>query len=280
MAIPNRAPIDLYGTAVGATLATSLHARAKAGEKYDVGDWRDPQAEEAWAALEQMTRERGGDIHTILQTDQMTLVGTVLRSQAIDERVREFARAHGHVQVVTLGVGLCNRASRLADLDADWIGVDTEGVIALRRKILPQDPTRLVNGSVTQRHWLSEVEPAGPTVIVAEGLLMYLDRPTVTQLLVRLGDHFASPARLIADLHHSLLVLPKAHIAKLTGADFHFGAKSPAAFAQLAPGWRLAATDDTMAPISENAARISKAFATISRGQMYGVVTLDRAHWS
>lgn len=276
MSTPTPGTASLFGEDVGATLVTTLHARAVGAERHGVEGWADPQARAAWNVLDGMARERGITLEDLVLGGGMNTVGTVRRSQDMDARVREFAEDHGRIHVVTLGIGLCNRAARLDDLDASWVGVDSPDVAALRAAVLPDDVTRLVPGSVTDRDWLGEVASDRPTVLVAEGLLMYLTRAQVTQLLTRVGDHFTGPTRLIADLHHPLLVMPRAQIARLTGADYRFGVTSPRALAELVPGWRLVAADPTMARISTSAAVVSRVFGGLSRGQMYGVITIER----
>lgn len=267
---------SLFGDEVGATLVTTLSARATGAKTFGVTDWDDPQARDLWARLETKAAGSGRSLADIVLTGRMDVVGTIRRSQDIDARVRDFAGAHDSVQVVTLGIGLCNRAARLQDLSADWVGIDNQRVIALREELLPDDPTRLVAGSVTERGWLSAVDPGAPTVLIAEGLLMYLDRAQVTQLIGRIGDHFANGTWLVADMHNRLVVRAPATIAKLTGAHYRFGATSPQAFAQLSPGWHLVGVDDVMAQISTPAARASKVAGFLLRGMPYGVVTIER----
>lgn len=277
MTDPNLDYRPMFGNAVGSTLVTALYARARGAESAGVTDWDDPQARQAWEALDVLATEHGITLHDLTLTDTMNVVGTIRRSQDMDARVREFAAQHGHIRVVSLGVGLCNRAARLADLDAEWFGVDSPEVISLRAAVLPHDVTRRASGSVTERGWLSEIEPGPPTVFVAEGLLMYLTRAQTGQLLTRVGDHMTGPTRIVADLHHSLVAKPTAPIAALTGADFHSGTTSPRALAELSPGWRLHATDPTMARISPAAAVVSRIFRAVSGNPMYSVITIERS---
>ncbi|GAB79383.1 O-Methyltransferase involved in polyketide biosynthesis [Austwickia chelonae] len=271
----NTEPRPLFGNAVGSTLVTALYARAFGAQMFDVPEWEDPQALQAWQALAPLAAEQGIDLESLVLKEDVNVVGTIRRSQALDSRVCEFVAAHPGAQIVTLGVGLCNRASRLADLDAEWVGVDFPAVVDLRRRLLPEDATRLVAGSATDRPWLSEIDPTRPAVFVAEGFLMYLDRARVTQLLVRISDRMCAPVRVVADMHHSLFVLPTSPITGRTGADYHFGVSSPQAFAELSPGWSLVGADDTMAPIKPSSARISRVFALATKGMAFGVVTIE-----
>lgn len=266
----------LFGDAVGSTLVTALYARAIGAGRFGVADWDDSQARESWDTLELLAHEQGERLEDFALRDRIDVLGTIRRSQDIDTRVREFAAEHGPVHIVTLGIGLCNRAARMADLPAQWFGVDQVAVTALRSEVLPQDQTRLIVGSVTNPDWLASFDPAMPTVLIAEGLLLYLDRPEVAQLLVRIGDHFTGPARLIADVHHALLVRGRGPLTRRTGAIYHFGIYRPQQLAQLVPGWRLVGVDDTVARIGRAAAATSWIIRRVARGLIYGVVTLDR----
>lgn len=276
---------DVYGDAVGSTLAIPLHARAFASDVQGLESWNDPQARQAWDGLCRLSAEVGQDPMALVEDDELSLIGSVRRSEGFDAQVRQFAGLHGRIQVVSLGIGLCTQASRLADVDAEWLGLDRDAVCDLRERLLPGDAVRLVRGSVTDRDWLAAVDPAVPTLFIAEGLLMYLTRPQVTQLLVRIADHMQAPARCVADLHHALIsawvpdaLARRSSVTKGTGARFHFGATSLDAFAGLAPGWRPAAVEDTMSAISEKAARASKVFRAVTRGHMYALycIELDR----
>lgn len=282
----NREPRDLFGNAVGSTLAVTLFARARGAEMFGVTDWDDPQAREMWSALEDLAAQQDQRLEDLVVKDPWNVVGTIRRSQDIDARVRSFAEPRERTptatsspprsQVATLGLGMCNRASRLADLDVDWIGIDNADVVALRRRLLPDEPIRLVAGSVTERTWLAEIDPSRPTLLIAEGLLMYLDRPHVTQLISRIGDHFVGPTQFVADMHHTMAAAVPTPITRSTGAVFDFGAESPQWFAELVPGWRLVSVDDTMSRIGPASAQASRAFQLFSRGMLYGVVTIER----
>ncbi len=99
--------------------------------------------------------------------------------------------------VVELGGGLSTRAARLADvIEADWVCVDLPDIAALRRTW--SAPGRTVAASVLDPAWLPDLGD-GPPVFVAEGLLYYLPRPDVDDLLRRLGARFPG-AVLIMDV--------------------------------------------------------------------------------
>ena len=77
--------------------------------------------------------------------------------------------------------------------NAQWFDLDQPGVIDLRRKLYDEtDAYRMIGSSVTNPVWLDQIPTDRPTVVVAEGLLMYLTERDVRDLLARLADRFGS----------------------------------------------------------------------------------------
>lgn len=278
MTDPNLAAHPRFGNAVGATTVTPLRARAHGAELFNVTDWHDEQAQQAWERLERLGEAEGFDPVELCLLDESNTVGTIRRSQSFDLQVREFVESHKRSQVVSLGIGLCNRAHRLAHLDTSWIGVDHPDVLAVRRTLIPDDVTTLIDGDLTRREWLGQIDPAVPTIIAVEGVFMYLPEQAITQLLVRVADHFSADTRLVADAQYHLFARATQPITRRTGAEYQFGFRSFRHFASLAPGWRLHAADDMMSRMGPAAARASRVFRFFSRGRVYpySVVTLEK----
>lgn len=118
------------------------------------------------------------------------LVG--LRAKQLDDWTVDFLSRHPDAVVLHLGCGLDTRAFRVGRPDSvAWFDVDQPGVIELRRKLYDDGPGyRMIGSSVTDGGWLDEVPTGRPTLVVAEGLLMYLDEADVRELLQRLTDRF------------------------------------------------------------------------------------------
>ena len=117
-----------------------------------------------------------------------------LRAKQLDDWCVDFLARHPDAVVLHLGCGLDGRAFRLAPAPSVlWFDVDRPAVIELRRRLYDDtDGYRMIGSSVTDPHWLDHIPTGRPTLVVAEGLLMYLQESEVRQLLERLTDRFDS----------------------------------------------------------------------------------------
>ena len=117
-----------------------------------------------------------------------------LRAKQLDDWCADFLRRQRDAVVLHLGCGLDGRAFRLAvPPSVLWFDGDQPGVIELRRRLYDDtDRYRMIGSSVTDAQWLEQLPTGRPTLVVAEGLLMYLSEGGVRQLLARLTDRFDS----------------------------------------------------------------------------------------
>jgi methyltransferase (TIGR00027 family) len=127
---------------------------------------------------------------TMLPASNQYLV--VLRAKQFDDWCADFLRRQPDAVVLHLGCGLDGRAFRIAlPSSVLWFDVDQPGVIELRRRLYDDTQRyRMIGSSVTDPQWLDQVPTGHPTLVVAEGLLMYLDEAEVRRLLQRLTDRF------------------------------------------------------------------------------------------
>ncbi len=116
----------------------------------------------------------------------------VLRAKKLDDWSADFLRRQPDAVVVHLGCGLDGRAFRLGlPASVRWFDVDQPAVIELRRRMYDDtEHYRMIGSSVTDSQWLDQIPTGHPTLVVAEGLLMYLHESQVRQLLQRLTDRF------------------------------------------------------------------------------------------
>lgn len=115
-----------------------------------------------------------------------------LRAKKFDDWCADFLSRHPDAVVLHLGCGLDGRAFRL-DLppSVSWFDVDQPSVIGLRRQLYDDtERYRMIGSSVTELRWLDDVPAGRRTLVVAEGLLMYLHEEEVRRLVQRLVDRF------------------------------------------------------------------------------------------
>ncbi len=113
-----------------------------------------------------------------------------LRAKKLDDWTKDFLRRHPDAVVLHLGCGLDTRALRIQPPPTvQWFDLDQPGVIELRRKLYDETDTyRMIGSSVTDPGWLEQVPAGRPTLVVAEGLLMYVTESEVRELLARVTD--------------------------------------------------------------------------------------------
>jgi O-methyltransferase involved in polyketide biosynthesis len=113
-----------------------------------------------------------------------------LRAKQLDDWCAAFFQRHPDAVVLHLGCGLDGRAFRLGAPNL-WFDIDQPSVIGLRRRLYDDTECyHMIGSSVTDPQWLDQIPTGHPTLVVAEGLLMYLSEAEVRQLLERLTDRF------------------------------------------------------------------------------------------
>jgi methyltransferase (TIGR00027 family) len=115
-----------------------------------------------------------------------------LRAKQLDTWCADFLARHPDAVVLHLGCGLDGRAFRLdVPPSVQWFDLDQPSVIELRRRLYDEtERYRMIGSSVTDPQWLDHIPTGRPTLVVAEGLLMYVEESQVRQLFARLMDRF------------------------------------------------------------------------------------------
>jgi O-methyltransferase involved in polyketide biosynthesis len=120
--------------------------------------------------------------------------GIAARGKVFDQFVKGFIERHAECTVVHLGAGMDSRVFRIdPPATVRWFDVDFPDVIDLRRQVYPErDNTTMVAASVTDPGWLDAVPDDRPTLVVAEGLSMYLEPADGRELFRRVVEHFST----------------------------------------------------------------------------------------
>ncbi|KAJ6783150.1 hypothetical protein PWT90_01448 [Aphanocladium album] len=171
-----------------------------------------PLLADCWAAevIEHIGKQQHSAIVGRMPKGILSHPATVtLRARTMDDWVAAFLEHHRDepVTVAHLACGLDARALRLRErcgVDVRWIDVDMPDVINARRGVAAAMPTprgargagqaysySMVASDVTAEQWLEQIPTDRPTLVIMEGLTMYLTAEAGDVLIERLVDHFA-----------------------------------------------------------------------------------------
>lgn len=166
-----------------------------------------------------------------LNVPHKTVVLVSQRAKKIDTVTKDFLEENPDSVIIQLGCGLDTRFWRVYNGRARWYDLDMPPVIDLRQLFFKEEYERyhLISSSVTNLQWIDTVIAGGkPVLVIAEGLLMYLDEMDVKALLLKLQEHFPG-AILIADVFSKLTARSAANHPSLkkTGATIGWGFDEP-----------------------------------------------------
>jgi O-methyltransferase involved in polyketide biosynthesis len=126
-----------------------------------------------------------------------------IRTEIIDEFVRNFVRQHEEVTIVSLGTGLCTRFFRINHGAVFWIAIDLPQVQPVWNSLVGEtDKYQYLAHSVTDLNWITKVKQmaSGKILFIAEGLLMFLSEIEVRYLITNINKNFAGSEMLFDSL--------------------------------------------------------------------------------
>jgi methyltransferase (TIGR00027 family) len=168
-----------YGCGIRSQDASS--ARPICGDIYA----EDFMTNEGWVIL---SRFRG-------HGDDRTKSVIIVRSRIFQDEIARHLKTDKDLQIVTVGSGFDSRPYRLAG--GRWVDIDEPALIAHKNARVPVDlcgnplrriPVDFAKGELPAA--LGQCDPGANTLVVLEGVLMYLDRPRVEELIRQLQDAF------------------------------------------------------------------------------------------
>lgn len=136
----------------------------------------DPKAEE-------IIKKINYDFKKLKQTKWLSLYMS-LRALIIDELCNKYLEKHPNSTVIHLGCGLDSRCLRVKQNFKTWYDIDYENVINIRKKYYDIDEKhKMIGSSVTNNNWIDKIENNENTLVVAEGLTMYLSEKEIKELI-------------------------------------------------------------------------------------------------
>ncbi|GFG53710.1 methyltransferase [Mycolicibacterium agri] len=164
------------------------------------------------------------------------------RTAHFDLWARQFLAVHPEAIVLHLGCGLDSRYYRLDPGPAvEWFDVDYPDVAALRTQLFPpREHCHVVPASVTDPAWLADVPADRPTLMIGEGLMMYLTEDEGVALLRRIVEHAPSgELQFDAFSRFGIKTQWTNSVVRRAGATLHWGIDGPDDILEAVPGLRL-----------------------------------------
>jgi O-methyltransferase involved in polyketide biosynthesis len=216
--------MDLSLEPVSRTLWIPLVGRALARQRRPDLGFSDPESERILASFESRSALK------TLEEDATIVWGSIRRTQVFDELTGDFLRRNRGATVLNLGAGLCTRFSRVDDGQVRWIDVDRPQVIGLRRRLMRKKPRQELIAVERVEREAGAWTPAanGPVLVIAEGLLMFLEGGGAERLLSELLQRLPAGSECLFDYIHPWFVTrpilrPKS--MKAVGAQYRWGVR-------------------------------------------------------
>lgn len=184
------------------TLAIPLVGRAIGGTMFPNLSLHDPRAI-------QLLHELKFSGMGAIAKHRSAVWGTLVRTRIFDQLATQFRNRHERPTTLALGVGLCTRAERLPGFR--WIEFDTDEVIDVRNRLLPPSASVVrIAADLSQRDSLDRVldrklNAKEPILVLAEGVLMFLDGEVVKHLLETLDRRLHPESEIVFDYVHPIV---------------------------------------------------------------------------
>ncbi len=214
---------------VSETLLLPLFCRAWLSSR-SPDRFQDLEAERVVAELTPLIKEQMPLFYRrfVRRPSRMLTLFLALRARHFDQRVQHFLQQAPQGRVIQLACGLDTRYQRLGSPAIDWLDLDFQSVIDWRQNLNLQ-VTPFWAGSALDLDWLQNQDRKLPTLILIEGLLMYLPPDQIRNLFRMLADHFQE-AQIVAEVFSARVTaaLSKGPLKPLF--QLKFGLSSPVTF--------------------------------------------------
>lgn len=222
--------IDLSG--VNETMLVPLYARALESRKKKPAFF-DETAVRTVESLDYDFKKHG--------KSKMNMWGCAARTIIFDREASEYIKAHPTCSVINMACGLDDRFSRVDNGSIDWYNLDFENVMDIREKIIPkQERVHNIRTSVLDFGWMDQIRHQEDVLIIAEGLLMYLEEKEVQALFEKISAAFKSSTLLLELMGIWMVKNQKIHdTIKLTSAVFVWGVEAAEDFTRLCPMYKM-----------------------------------------
>ncbi|MBE9118353.1 class I SAM-dependent methyltransferase [Lusitaniella coriacea LEGE 07157] len=186
--------VDSTLTGVPRTMLLTTRARVEEHQREN-GLFRDPKVAEWWQFVQ-------WDAELDRFYSSIAALAWAVRAERIDRAAQRHLTSHPNAIAIELGAGLSTRYYRVGQGSRCWLELDLPEITALRRQLETEtDSHRFIARSVLDFSWMNEIPTGDPEnlLVIAEGLLMYLEADRVRDFVYQLRDRFPG-ATLVFDV--------------------------------------------------------------------------------
>ncbi len=124
-----------------------------------------------------------------------------MRSAVIDSWVFEKLSEKPESLVLHIGCGLDSRIERVKAPFEKWFDVDFPEVMEVRREYFSEtEKYKMLGASASETEWIQNLPDSNNTVVVLEGISMYLSEKTIKNLFAAVSEKFPC-AEIIMDVY-------------------------------------------------------------------------------
>jgi methyltransferase (TIGR00027 family) len=156
----------------------------------------DPKAVEITSALNRQLTGSPDRMYSDLAAGKLNkklVIFISLRAKKFDEYTAGFLNSYPDGTVVNLGCGLDTRFWRIDNGRVNFYDLDLPEVISIKKKLCDEtERYHMIASSVLDYGWMELLknEGNGPCLFLAEGLIMYLEKDSVKELVLNLQSQF------------------------------------------------------------------------------------------
>ncbi len=225
----------IHLTAEKETLFIPLIGKAQMSRKGQI--LRDKKAEEIVDRVDYDFSKSG--------SNRFIAIYMAIRAAILDGYVDQFIARHADARIIHLGCGLDSRIDRLAARPRIFYDLDFPEVIEVRHQFFSEDSGyRMIASSATDLTWLDQIDAqTSPTLVIAEGMTMYLSEQEISELVLALSRRFPG-AEMVFDAYSvsAVRLSQRKNPVNAMGARIRWGLDDPRLFEQIASSIRHLST--------------------------------------
>lgn len=171
----------------------------------------------------------------------MSHEGVVARTILFDSAMKNYIEKYPDAVCISIGCGFDNRFERVDNGKIRWYDLDLPDVINARKSFFDErERVKLIGKSALDKSWTDEVEKGDTTIILIEGMLMYLYEEQIKELLNIIKDSFKNVIIIAELMPMAIRGTSKYHdTVKNTSATFKWGVKRAKDVEKLCSGLQL-----------------------------------------